>query len=61
MRNMTKKEQNLLKEQVDRLQDQLDKSIQLNKDMEEAYNKLVTKYDLVRNSHHMTTQIFQHN
>mgnify|MGYP002700995960 FL=1 len=60
MKKPTKKEL-LLSEQIDRLQNQLDKSIELNKDMEEAYNKLVTKYDLVRNSHHMTTQIFQHN
>jgi|TARA_R110002012_G_scaffold260360_1_gene442036 hypothetical protein len=60
MKKPSKKEL-LLSEQIDRLQNQLDKSIELNKDMEEAYNKLVTKYDLVRNSHHMTTQIFQHN
>ena len=60
MKKPTKKEL-LLSEQIDRLQNQLDKSIELNKDMEEAYNKLVTKYDLVRNSHHITTQIFQHN
>ena len=60
MKKPSKKEL-LLSEQIDRLQNQLDKSIELNKDMEEAYNKLVTKHDLVRNSHHMTTQIFQHN
>jgi len=60
MTKLSKKER-LLSEQVDRLQDQLDNSIQLNKDMEEAYKKLVTKYDLVRDSHHITTQIFSHN
>ena len=42
------------------LEDQLNASIQLSKDMEEAYNKLVTKYDLVLASHHVTTQIFSH-
>ena len=43
-----------------KLEDQLNASIQLTKDMEEAYNKLVTKYDLVLASHHVTTQIFSH-
>ena len=43
-----------------KLEDQLNASIQLTKDMEEAYNKLVTKYDLVLASHDVTTQIFSH-
>ena len=59
MKKPTKKEQELM-DRVSRLQDQLNASIQLSKDMEEAYNKLVTKYDLVLASHHVTTQIFSH-
>lgn len=61
MRNMTKKEQNLLKEQVDRLQNQLNASLQINKEMEEAMDKLINKYDLVLQSHRVTTQIFSQN
>ena len=59
MKKPTKKEQELM-DRASRLQDQLNASIQLSKDMEEAYNKLVTKYDLVLASHHVTTQIFSH-
>jgi hypothetical protein len=58
---MTKKEQNLLKEQVDRLQNQLNASLQINKEMEEAMDKLINKYDLVLQSHRVTTQIFSQN
>ena len=58
---MTKKEQNLLKEQVDRLQNQLNASLQINKEMEEAMDKLINKYDLVLLSHRVTTQIFSQN
>lgn len=61
MKNMTKKEQNLLKEQVDRLQNQLNASLQINKEMEEAMDKLINKYDLVLQSHRVTTQIFSQN
>jgi len=61
VRNMTKKEQNLLKEQVDRLQNQLNASLQINKEMEEAMDKLINKYDLVLQSHRVTTQIFSQN
>ena len=59
MKKPTKKEQELM-DRASRLQDQLNAAIQLSKDMEEAYNKLVTKYDLVLASHHVTTQIFSH-
>jgi hypothetical protein len=59
MKKPTKKEQELM-DRASRLQDQLNASIQLSKDMEEAYKKLVTKYDLVLASHHVTTQIFSH-
>ena len=58
---MTKKEQNLLKEQVDCLQNQLNASLQINKEMEEAMDKLINKYDLVLQSHRVTTQIFSQN
>tara|TARA_R100000541_G_scaffold14591_3_gene23962 strand:+ start:366 stop:548 length:183 start_codon:yes stop_codon:yes gene_type:complete len=60
MKNPTKREQQLIDQAV-RLQDQLNAAIQLSKDMEEAYDKLANKYDLVRQSHHMTTQILSHN
>ena len=59
MKKITKTEREL-QDKADRLQNQLNASIQLTKDMEEAYNKLVTKYDLVLASHHVTTQIFSH-
>ena len=59
MKKPTKKEQELM-DRVSRLQDQLNAAIQLSKDMEAAYDKLATKYDLVRQSHHMTTQILSH-
>ena len=59
MKKITKAEREL-QDKADRLQNQLNASIQLTKDMEEAYNKLVTKYDLVLASHHVTTQIFSH-
>ena len=47
-------------DRVSRLQDQLNAAIQLSKDMEAAYDKLATKYDLILASHHVTTQIFSH-
>jgi len=56
----------LIKEYADlqakakKLEDQLNASIQLNNDLEKAYDKLITKYDLVLASHHVTTQIFSH-
>ena len=59
MKKPTKKEQELM-DRVSRLQDQLNAAIQLSKDMEAAYDKLATKYDLVLASHHVTTQIFSH-
>jgi ribosomal protein S13 len=51
----------LLQEQVDHLQQQLDKSMQLNKDLEEALDRSINKLDLVLASHKVTTQIFSHN
>jgi hypothetical protein len=66
MKKTTKREQSLIDEleevsiERERLESKLDQSIQLSKDLEEAYRKLMTKYDLVLASHHVTTQIFSH-
>lgn len=60
MRKLTKKEREL-NDKVDRLQNQLNASLQINKEMEEAMDKLINKYDLVLQSHRVTTQIFSQN
>ena len=60
MKKLTKKEREL-NDKVDRLQNQLNASLQINKEMEEAMDKLINKYDLVLQSHRVTTQIFSQN
>ena len=60
MRKISKKEREL-NDKVDRLQNQLNASLQINKEMEEAMDKLINKYDLVLQSHRVTTQIFSQN
>ena len=60
MKKISKKEREL-NDKVDRLQNQLNASLQINKEMEEAMDKLINKYDLVLQSHRVTTQIFSQN